>query len=91
MASQLDPNDTSILPPPLGVTSNFIDPPIVGPAVAAGLVVLIALATLSFAARAFTKAYVMRKLQVDDCRYHLHSSSSNELTHPDLLSLGWVS
>ena len=67
MESILDPNKTPALQPPLGVVPNFVDPPtILGPFLA-GEAVMLAASTLAVSARVFTKAYVMKKVDLEDC------------------------
>ena len=68
MNSTIDPNNYPALEPPDEFTiPNFIDPPTVAGPLAAGLGLMIAIATLGFAARMFTRVYVMRQLQGEDC------------------------
>jgi hypothetical protein len=58
------------LEPPPGVIPNFVDPPDNNNT--RGLVIalyfMIALATIGFAARMFTKIYVMKQFQPEDCK-----------------------
>ena len=64
----MNPYNTSALEPPPGVIPNYNDPPTIAGALVAGLAIMIATATLAFAARVFTKVYVMKQVQLDDCK-----------------------
>ena len=67
MDSLPDPNMTPALEPPEGVIPNFVNPPTIAPSFVAGLGVMCGVATLGFAARMFTKTYVMKQVQLEDC------------------------
>ena len=55
------------LAPPPGVVSNFDNPYTGAPPVGIAMGVIAGLATAAFVARIFTKAYVMKQLQAEDC------------------------
>ena len=57
----------AMLPPP-GVVPNFTDPPSSAGSLGAGVGVMIFIGTLGFAARMFTKIYVMKQMQLEDCK-----------------------
>ena len=67
MESPVDPDITPAMPPPDGVIPNFIDPPTIAPSLTVGLVLLCGIATLAFTARMFTRVYVMKQMQLEDC------------------------
>ena len=63
----LNPDKLAALEPPPGIIPNFDDPYSAAPPVEAATGVLAALATLGFLARIFTKAWVMKQMQIEDC------------------------
>ena len=68
MNATIDPNNYPALEPPdPNIPPNFIDPPTIAGPLIVGLSVMIGVATLGFAARMFTRVYVMRHMQVEDC------------------------
>ena len=60
------------LAPPPGVTPNFVDPPSTAASFAIGLAIMISVATLLFALRMFTRIYVMKQMQLEDCKHCLY-------------------
>ena len=63
------PDQTPALDPPNGVIPNFNDPPSIAGDLVAGLTIMIVVATTGFVARMYTKAWIMRKVQLEDCEY----------------------
>ena len=63
----MGPDTDFALEPPPGVIPNYNDPPTIAGPLVAGLAIMIAVSTLAFAARLFTKAWVMKQVQTDDC------------------------
>ena len=53
--------------PPQGVAPDLVNAPTFAWPVVAGLAVMSGLATLAFGARMFTRFYVMRRMQLEDC------------------------
>ena len=53
-------------PPPLGVTSNFVNPPNIGPPVLNFTVATAVLTTIILAIRIFTKVYLMKAWDIED-------------------------
>ena len=66
-STSLDPNTNFALAPPPGVIPNYDDPPTIARSLVAGLAIMIVVATLAFAARLFTRVWVMKQIQLDDC------------------------
>jgi hypothetical protein len=66
------------LPPPPGVTSNFVDPPFNGERIII-VGILFPILTIPFlAARFYAKAFLIRKLQLDDCTFHQKSAQQQD-------------
>ena len=61
-------DQTPSLDAPNGTTPNFNDPPSIAGDLIAGLTVMIVVATTGFVARMYTKAWIMRKVQLEDCK-----------------------
>ena len=72
-----DPNTIPALHPPPGVTSNFVDPPMRAPATFPIAYMLFGLNTAGVVARIYTKAFVMRKMHLDDCEYSIQSEKKS--------------
>ena len=77
--SLFDPNKLPALQPPPGVTPNFINPHSAGAPVGAAIGIFAALATLGFISRIFTKLWIMKEVQVEDCRRSLIIQSCHPL------------
>lgn len=92
MDSTQDPSNIPALGPPTGVTPDFVNAPTTSPSLFAGFGVMLTIATLGFAARMFTKAYIMRKVQLEDCKLSnkLPSSKHSANLETDVLAIGWV-
>jgi hypothetical protein len=60
-----DPNPAA-MEPPNGMQSNFVDPPTLMPAVIVTAAVALTLMTVCVAARAYVKAVILRKQQIED-------------------------
>lgn len=55
------------MPPPPGMTSNFIDPDYCGIRLLVVNCVFLPLAVISFAIRSWTRLFVVRSFRIDDC------------------------
>ncbi|KAF2260811.1 hypothetical protein CC78DRAFT_446529, partial [Lojkania enalia] len=55
-----------VMPPPPGITSNFVDPPTLMPTVIAVSVLVLTLMTLFVGARAYVKIVLLRKNHIED-------------------------
>lgn len=62
-------NCTGIIPPPLGVTPNFVNPPSLLKSHIAIHTVFLGLDTLCLAMRLYTRKFIQRKLALDDCEF----------------------
>ena len=67
MAALFD-NFPALAPPP-GVVPNFTNPYTTAPPVRIAMAVMVGVATAACIARIFTKAYVMRQFQAEDCKH----------------------
>lgn len=56
------------MPPPLGQTSNFVDPDFIGGKFVAVNCVFLSLAALSLGVRIWTRFFVVRNFRWDDCK-----------------------
>ena len=68
----------SAIPPPPGLTSNYINPPSKAVWGTVTTSVCLTVATLLVAMRLYTKLRVLRNLGLDDCK--LHSNQSRQLS-----------
>ena len=66
--SQHNPDTTPALPPPDGVKPNFENPDCQAGAAYAAMSILLGASSLLLAARMYTKAFVVRHLDSDDCK-----------------------
>lgn len=61
------PDTVGVVPPPPGVTPNFVNPPSTGYKVIITTVVTWALATFVLCLRVYVKLGIIRKIKIDDC------------------------
>ena len=61
--------DTALVPPPPGVTSNFVDPPSNGLPFFVVTSILLVLVVVSVINRVYAKAFIIRKWTMDDCEF----------------------
>ena len=55
-------------PPPLGVDSNFVDPPTQAPVIKITISVLLSLMILFVSFRLYTKIWILNKMEISDCQ-----------------------
>ena len=67
--SKLDPDITPSIKPPLGHTSNLVNPYSLQSWLVATSVICLVVLVLSIAARLFVKGYILKKIQLEDCVY----------------------
>ena len=58
---------TPASPPPEGQTSNLIDPSSLQPYLVGTCVLCVSFTVLAISARTFVKAYILKKVQWEDC------------------------
>ena len=89
--SLLDLSRIPALAPPPGVTPNFINPPSRAPETYPIGYTLFALTSVGVVARIYTKAVVMKKINLEDCTLPTeYFKTTTCLTISDSLLLGWV-
>ena len=67
MASS-DPKLTPSIPPPAGRRPNFTDPECYRNAIYISFSICTGVATVLFFARTFTKCYIMKSVDIEDCK-----------------------
>lgn len=80
MASS-NPNTTPASPPPAGQHSNLDNPSPLQPCLVATCVICLSSVVLAISARTFVKAYILRKVQWEDCKYCNYHHSSPHLIY----------
>jgi hypothetical protein len=60
-----------VVPPPPGVTPNFVNPPSTGYKIIIATVVTWALATFSLCLRLYVKLRIVRMIKLDDCMVYI--------------------
>ena len=59
--------NASAVPPPPGIVPNYVDPPSIGYAVLVVATISMILATIMLALRVFTKLYLIKAWNLEDC------------------------
>ena len=73
----MDNYNASITPaakPPLGVTPNFINPPSEKDIIIAYTTIFTIIATFGVAVRMYVRLFIMRKIQIEDCKLSQHNN-----------------
>ena len=65
--------------PPPGVLPNFVNPPTLNTASVSAMTVELVLTTLFVSMRMYTKAFLMRSLWYEDCKYN--PDEGNKVAH----------
>ena len=73
-------NLTPSIPPPPGHQPNFANPECDRDAVYIPLSICTGVATIFFFARAFTKRYVMKAIDIEDCKSNADDEEESRLT-----------
>lgn len=76
MENQVDIYNTPALEAPQGETSNLVDPYSTHRYLVVTSAVCLVLSLSAIAARIFTKVHILRKMQIEDCKFPQH------LAHP---------
>ena len=69
--ADLDPNTTPSWKPPPGQTSNLRNPYSLQSYLVATSAICLTLLVFSIAARLFVKGYILKKIQLEDCKAHI--------------------
>jgi hypothetical protein len=80
-----------VIPPPPGVTPNFIDPVSKAHVVIITVIVVTSISAFSTGIRHYTALFITRHVRIDDCKPYRLSCKGALLTSADLLLVAWVS
>ena len=90
MKRQIDYSLVPAMAPPKGVVPDFEYPDCNHSLVFVPVTICTAVATFFLLARLGTKAFIMKRINVEDCEFTSTSPSGSD-TLADVLSFGWVS
>lgn len=79
-----------VIPPPLGITPNFTNPPSKARDLITVHIVFAIISTVFMGLRCYTALFVIRRVRVDDRKPSYYSLKRPLITLVDLLIFAWV-